>query len=247
MSDVEPQTDSLSQETRAANRSANIGCLLVFLAVFILVFSFGLGSYSAYRLHQYREELILQHLEKTLISKIEFNNLPPAQAMQKLKDRVMETDPWFKGVQFKVYNEKDLKDPTRPISSGLQKPITLEMKSVPARVVLDFYQKWTDGTIEVIDGSVNLLPKDETLEPRKLLSFRQVEADFWQTDPRVNADSLAEFWDVQPLVVAEGLPFLPRTYARYYPAQKRLEISNLILNNEKITTWLKFKKIIPSP
>jgi hypothetical protein len=245
MSLPEPDSTPLPLEAKVANRSANLGCLVVTIALFILFFSFALGGYSAYRLNQYREELILQHLGKALIPKIELESVPAEQAFSQLKEMAVQADPWFKNVQFKLYTERDLKDASRPVSPGLQKPITLHLQNIPAINALSFYASSTGGSIQIIDGSVNLLPANETLEPRKLLSLKQVEPDFWKSSPLVKAESPAEFWDVQPLLASEGLPFLPRTYARYYPDQKRLEISNLKANNAKISAWLQEKKIIP--
>ncbi len=238
---------SLPPETRAANRSANIGCLLIVIALCVILFSFGLGGYSTFRLNQYREDLILQNLETTLIPKVEFTNLPAPLAMEELKKLAAQANPWFKGVQFKCYNETDLKDPRARDSLSFQNPLSVKLVNIPALEVLTFFKTNTGGTVEIIDGSVNLLPKNETLEPRKLLSLKQVSPDFWKSSPLVKTESPSEFWDVKPLLISEGLPFLPRTYAWYYPAQKRLEISNLKANNEKISTWLQEKQLVPKP
>jgi hypothetical protein len=246
MSSSESNGQELLSENKAANRSANLGCLILVVIAGILLFSFGLGGYSAYRLHSYRQELILQHLEQALLGEIRLNGSSPAEAMRELKEKTVQADPWFKAVPFNTYDEKELKTPQTGTPFPVLQPVTLQVGLSPASAVLQSIEKLTGGTIEIIDGSINLLPANETLEPRKLLNFKEVAPDFWKESSLVQAPVPAEFWDIKPLLLSSGLPFPPRSYARYYPDQRRVEISNLKKNNEKISTWLKEKGVVPS-
>jgi hypothetical protein len=231
--------------SKSANRSANLGCLLLMMILGILCFSFVLGAYSTYRLHQHRAELIHQHLEAVIIPKLHLQDSPPVEALAQLKDLFLQQDKWFRGVAFHVYDAKDLKD-ARSYENPKEMPrLTLHGENISAVQILRIIEKEYDLTLEIIDGSINLLPKNETLEPRKTLSFKGISPDYWQAHPLVKAQATAEFWDIQAALEAEALPFPPRSLARYYPGQRRLEFQNLKANNEKITLWLQEKKLLP--
>ncbi|NJK90919.1 MAG: hypothetical protein HC904_03225 [Blastochloris sp.] len=116
---------------------------------------------------------------------------------------------------------------------------------MPLNQLLQQIEKESGQQWEIIDGSINLLPVGETLEPRRNLILKGVQPDYWKANPHQVVQGEVEYWDIQPFLISEGIPFPPRSFARYFPRQYRLEISNLEANNEILRNYLIEKKVIP--
>lgn len=246
MSKELPEHQPQPLDAKTANRSANIGCLILAIGIGIILFSFALGSYSAYRLHEFRAELIQERLRKTQIPSVQLSGLSPKETMIALKEIAVANDPWFKTIQFKHYTERELLGANENnAKSDLAKFLTLELSQVSLLEVLNACNAQTAGTLEVIDGSINFLPLGETLEPRKRLQLKKISPDFWEPAKKNLVQAEREYWDIQPMLMAAGIPFPPRSYARYYPRQQALEIQNLAATNESIRAYLQKNKVIP--
>lgn len=246
MSEPTPESLSVKDEAALANRSANIGCLIVCIAIGVIVFAFSLGGYSAYRLNQYRAALIEQRAKSTLIETVSLSSNAPQKTMLTLKEAAVKSDPWFKGVQFNYYSQTDLSG--IPTTKVIKETSTLELIALGNTSlddVINAYSNYLGGTLQIIDGSVNFLPKGETLEPRKRLQFKGVPPEFWEPARGNLVRAEREYWDIQPMLVQLGFTFPPRTFARYYPRQQTLEIQNIPTTNTKIKAFLQEKKVVP--
>ncbi|MDZ4787969.1 MAG: hypothetical protein SH807_03435 [Blastochloris sp.] len=246
MSKESPEQPPQALDTKTANRSANIGCLILAIGIGIILFSFALGSYSAYRLHEFRAELIQERLKKTQIPSAQVSGLSPKETMKTLKEIAVASDPWFKTIQFKHYTEAELLGANENTEDTEQPNlISLQLNKVTLLEVLQACVEQTKGTLEVIDGSINFLPLGETLEPRKRLQLKKISPEFWEPAKKNLVQAEREFWDIKPMLMAAGFPFPPRSYARYYPRQQALEIQNLAATNESIQAYLQKNKVIP--
>jgi hypothetical protein len=171
---------------------------------------------------QVSRENISKKLKETYLKKVSQKNTDVSFLFEFVAEESVKMDPFFRGVKFEDLTRSDMFPKAKRLTSPVK--FNVDYKNIPLDAILEYLTTKEDVTLEVLDGKVVLLPRDESLFPiltRKYL----LPPTFFLNLKKAEVDKIG-IYNVKEILLQKGIKFGINASAFYDSKSGELTLSN---------------------